>query len=235
MSFLFFTILFISQLSAQTADEIVSKYFENTGGIENWRNVKSIRYKGIRFDRGYEIPFEAVKRADGRRYFNFIINGDTLRYNGFDGEVLWKIDYQSRTHQLASQEATANAKQDANDFPHALLDYKKKGYTIVLEGITKVGDEDAYKLKLQKENQTIDGKEVEDISYYYFDRKDMMIVQIEELIKTGPEKGNYRLIDDLLFSHIFYNGSTDEVSLFFSFDSFKINPEVDERLYKIPN
>jgi len=39
---LIFLILFIScgLVQAQTADEIISKYFENTGGLEKWKTVR---------------------------------------------------------------------------------------------------------------------------------------------------------------------------------------------------
>jgi hypothetical protein len=33
-------------ISAQSVDEILAKYFENTGGIQNWRNLKSLKFIG---------------------------------------------------------------------------------------------------------------------------------------------------------------------------------------------
>ena len=31
-----------SILQAQTVDEILANYYENTGGLENWKNVKKL-------------------------------------------------------------------------------------------------------------------------------------------------------------------------------------------------
>ena len=36
----------ITPSTAQTADEIVNNYLENTGGAENWKNVSTLKFIG---------------------------------------------------------------------------------------------------------------------------------------------------------------------------------------------
>ena len=50
-------LLFFSfSINAQTADEIIENYIENTGGAVNWAKVKSIKMNIIVSQMGMEIP-----------------------------------------------------------------------------------------------------------------------------------------------------------------------------------
>lgn len=42
---LLFLVFFVANTKAQTADEIIESYFENTGGLDNLKNSKAKKYK----------------------------------------------------------------------------------------------------------------------------------------------------------------------------------------------
>ena len=61
VSFLFLN----SSIYAQTAEEIISNYFENTGGYENWGNLEGIKMVANINQQGMEIPMEIYQLKDG--------------------------------------------------------------------------------------------------------------------------------------------------------------------------
>ena len=56
MSLLVLACAFVSQ--AQTADEILDKYFENTGGLDKWKAVQGIKLTMTGKMQAMEIPME---------------------------------------------------------------------------------------------------------------------------------------------------------------------------------
>ena len=67
--FIAFTICFATQINAQTADEIIDTYFENTGGVENWQKVEGIKMSAKVNQGGMEIPIEITQLKNG----NFLL------------------------------------------------------------------------------------------------------------------------------------------------------------------
>ncbi len=56
---LFFLLVLTSTtffMNAQTVDEILSNYFENTGGMDNWEKLKAQELKGTMYMQGMEFP-----------------------------------------------------------------------------------------------------------------------------------------------------------------------------------
>jgi hypothetical protein len=57
---LILSITVFSGTYAQTADEIIAKYFENTGGIEAWESIEGVKMNAKVNQGGMEIPVEVV-------------------------------------------------------------------------------------------------------------------------------------------------------------------------------
>ena len=57
---------FTVNTQAQTAEEIVANYFENTGGMEAWKSIKSLRATGKAGMGPQEFPFTMSLMTDGR-------------------------------------------------------------------------------------------------------------------------------------------------------------------------
>ena len=85
--FLFFTFLTIS-LSAQTADEIVAKYFENTGGIDKWSKITSIKSTAKIKAQGMEFP-AIILQKPMKQKISFTFQGITIVQPAFDGTTGW--------------------------------------------------------------------------------------------------------------------------------------------------
>ena len=142
----------------------------------------------------------------------------------------------------SGKEPTAKAKLDKNDFLKPFLDYDKKGYKLDLIGKVNVDGKDAFKLSLKKENYLIDNQVVEDLTYYYFDIEDFMLLRSDRIPIEGPLKGqleiskyaDYKKVGDLMFAFSYYNGTKDNVSLYFTYDSFELNPTVENSMFAFP-
>ena len=64
--FLVCFITFNMPIVAQTADEIINTYFENTGGVENWAALNGIKMNAS-VNQGVDIPVEIYQLKDGRQ------------------------------------------------------------------------------------------------------------------------------------------------------------------------
>jgi len=175
---------------AQTADEIIAKYFENTGGLDKWKSLKGLKYSGKLNQGGMEIPFENYVFKDGRQTTIYSLQGKTIRSNVFDGKDLWSDNYMTMKAEKSDAETTENFKQEAADFPDAFVDYKAKGYKVEFLGKETVEGSETFKLKLTKKPIKVDGsKETENVVYYYFDATEYVPLVMETEIKAGPGKG----------------------------------------------
>jgi len=105
-------------------------------------------------------------------------------------------------------ETIENMKKSAGkDFPDPFYNYKDKGYTAEYIGKeTKEGTE-CHKIKLTKLPVTVNGEKTDDVSFYYFDIENSVIVMTEAEIKEGPMKGqmatstagNYQEVEGIYF------------------------------------
>ena len=234
----------ISYAQAQdiTADEIIENYFENTGGIEAWRQLEGIKMQAKVNQGGLEIPLEIVQMADGRQYTKISLQGNTIMQGVFDGTVLWNTNFQSQKAEKADAEATAIQALQSNDFPESLLDYESKGYTLELMGTEDMEGTETYKLKLTREPITVDGVEKADITYYFFDMDNFVPIAQEREIFQGPQKGaigvstlsDYDEVEGLYFPFSLTQGIKGAGSQPIIIDSIELNPEVSTSDFAFP-
>ncbi|HOX84314.1 MAG TPA: outer membrane lipoprotein-sorting protein, partial [Chryseolinea sp.] len=74
---------------AQTADEIIAKYFENTGGIEKWKSLEGLKMSAKLSQGGMEFQLEMIQLKDGRQMTMFNLQGKEVKQNVYDGTTLW--------------------------------------------------------------------------------------------------------------------------------------------------
>ena len=118
-------LLFFSfSLNAQTADEIIENYIENTGGADNWANVKSIKMNIIVSQMGMEIPIEQFLSSE-KTYSKISIQGQEIKQGVFDGETLWSTNFMSMKAEKSDPEDVQNVKDELAEFPDPFLNYKK--------------------------------------------------------------------------------------------------------------
>jgi len=228
---------------SQDVDEIIETYFENTGGYDNWVNLKGIKMSAKLNQEGLEIPLEIVVLADGRQYTKITFQGNIIMQGVFDGETLWNTNFATMKAEKADAESTEIQKLQANDFPDSFFDYKKKGYTAEFLGTETVEGAEVFKIKLVKEPVTIDGQQKDDVSYYYFDTEYFLPLVEESEILQGPQKGaigqsalsDYQEVGGFYFPFSLTQGIKDGPSQPITVDTIEINPTVDDSVFAYPD
>lgn len=229
-------------LQAQTADEILNTYFENTGGVDAWRAVEGMRMKAKVNQGGMEIPLEIVRMKDGRQMTSITFQGLELKQGVFDGEVLWGTNMMTQKAEKSDAEATEMMKKEMNDFPDPFLDYQDKGYTVELMGKEDFNGTETFKIKLVKEPITVDGEEVQDVSYYFFETENFVPIAIHSEIKQGQAKGmmseitfsDYQEVEGLYMPFTMSQGVKGQGGQPVTMDSIELNPEVTDSDFAFP-
>jgi outer membrane lipoprotein-sorting protein len=240
---LFVMTSYVLQAQEVTVDEILDNYFENTGGREAWESLDGILIEASTNQGGMEIPLEIVQLSDGKTYTKIALQGQEFMQNVYNGEVLWGTNFQSMKAEKADQEAADNMALQANDFPDSFLNYKEKGYTVELMGKETVEGTETYKIKLVKEPKMVNGEEVEDITFYYFDTENYVPIVQESEIPEGPMAGkmsqttmsDYQEVENGLYMpYSMTQGIKGVNSQTINIKSIKLNPEVEASAFDFP-
>jgi len=236
-------VLFITGLiaQAQTADEIIDTYFENIGGKEKIKALKGMKMSA-EINQGIIIPLEIYKMKNGNEMVSISIQGMTLKQGVFDGETLWGTNQMTMKAEKMTAEETANHKLQAKDFPSPFLNYKDKGYTIELIGKETIDGAEAFKIKLTQTPMTIEGKKVDNISYYFFDTENFVPIAVQKEIMQGPGKGmvseitfsDYQEVEGIYFAHAMTQGVKGKGGAAVTIKKIEVNPEVDASMFKFP-
>ncbi len=229
-------------LQAQTADEIIKRYFENTGGIENWKSLTGLKINAKVNQQGMEIPLEIVQLKDGRQYTKITIQGKDIMQGVYDGNTLWSTNIMNTKAERSDAESTENFKQQIGEFPDLFLNYKTLGYTVELVGKETVEGSETYKLKVTKKPIKVDGTPTDNIVYYYFDAQDYVPLLIETEIKSGPAKGqvsqikysDYQEVGGLILPFSMSQGIKGGQAGSLTITAYELNPKVDAAVFKYP-
>ena len=110
------------QANAQTADEIINNYFENTGGIDNWKKLEGVKMSAKVNQGGMEIPIDIVQFKGGKQMTVINFQGKQIKQGVFDGETLWSENFMTQKAEKSDKEATDNMMLEKNDFLGRNLD-----------------------------------------------------------------------------------------------------------------
>lgn len=227
---------------AQTADEILAKYFENTGGVDKWNSLNGIKMVAKVNQGGMEIPLEIVQLKDGRQMTKITFQGKVIMQGVYDGTTLWSHNFMTMKAEKSDAESTENFKKEIGEFPDAFLNYKGKGYKAELLGKETVDGTETYKIKLVKKPILVDGKETENVVFYYFDAENFVPLMTETEIKSGPAKGmvsqskmsDYQEVSGLMMPFSMSQGVKGQPGQPLTITSIELNPAVDAAAFKFP-
>lgn len=242
MSLIAIAVAFVSQ--AQTADEILEKYFENTGGKAKWEAVQGAKFTAKLKFGAMELPMTMIQMKDGRQTSTALVQGMEFRQQVFDGTILWGTNQMTMKAEKSDAEATENFKVSTqNDFPSPFLDYKKKGFKVELLGKETIDGAETFKLKLTKKPIKVDGKETENIEFYYFDTENFVPLIVESEVKSGPGKGmvgqskfsDYQDVSGLLFPFTLTAGAKGQPGgQTIVFTAIELDPKVEAAAFAFP-
>ena len=236
-----FALLISTSFNAQTVDEIIENYIENTGGAENWQKVKSIKMNMSVNQMGMDIPIEQYSSAE-RTYTKYSLQGQDIMQGVFDGETLWSTNFMSMKAEKSNQDDIENVKNALSEFPDPFLNYKEKGYIAELMGAETLEGSDVFKVKLTKKPNLVDGEEVPNVTIYYFDAENFVPIMTHQEMTEGPAKGtimeakmsDYQEVEGLYMPFSMTQGIKDQPGQALIIKSIEINTVVDDSNFKFP-
>lgn len=221
-------ILFFSvNVHAQTADEIIGKYVTAIGGVEKWKQVKSMKLNGYIEIQGIKINFtqQAVQgvgvRIDAEFQGQKIIDITTATkgwsQNPFGGRS---------TLQPISEEELLQ-KLDELDIQDEFVDYVAKGSTVEYLGKDEEDGNEFHKVKMttKNKNETV----------YFFDVNTSLIYKEE---KTVKQQGQEMKMVAKMFDYktipfgIKVPHKSEQMGQIMITDKIEINAPIDENIFK---
>jgi outer membrane lipoprotein-sorting protein len=218
-----------------TAAQIVEKNVAAKGGLQAWRAVQSISFSG-KMDAGgkakIQLPFVLEKKRSRKMRIELVFANDTA-VQVYDGANGWKLrPFLGRrdVEPYSPEELKSAAFESELDGP--LVDYAAKGNRVELEGVEKVENHDAYKLKLTMKGgqvqhiwvdtetflevkvegtpRRMDGK-MRPVSIYLRDYKDVNGLMIPYVIETAVQ--GYKVTRNMFIENVVVNPKLED-SLF---------------------
>ena len=197
-----FLLCFVAS-QAQTADEILAKYFSATGGLDKWKALKSRTMTGKAFF-GQDFPMTVYEKAPNRQKTVVNVQGTELILNAYDGQDAWQLNpLQGGKDPVKLDDEAAKEVKD-EEFEDDFIDYKKKGHEVTLEGTEEVDGVKCFKIKLvrNKNNPKDDITEL-----HYFDSENFVPIMQASYVRSGPQKGtevksymsDYQEVNGLMF------------------------------------
>jgi outer membrane lipoprotein-sorting protein len=173
---------------AQTADQIISKYLEVTGGSDKWSKLTSVKMTAKTKAQGLDLPTFIFQKAPNKQKVMLSLQGKEIVQIAFDGTEAWGTNFVAMKAEKKDSEDSENMKNE-QDFPDPFINYKQKGYSIVLEGEETIEGVACHKLKLIKKPMKVEGKDEENSVTYFFDKENGVPVMLRSVIKKGQGKG----------------------------------------------
>lgn len=226
-----------AQAQEMTVDTIVANYIENIGGQDAIDELETLTYIGSVNAQGMDIPIKMINTNEGKQALTIELQGQEMTQYAFDGKTMWSTNFMTMQPEEGTAEDAANMALDNNDFLDPIFGYKEKGYTAEYMGEETKDGTSTYKVMLKTEPEMVDGKEVESIAYYYFDKDNFVPIIIETTMTSGPAAGqtsaismsDYREVDGVMFAHSMDQGGQPIV-----IKEILINEEIDESVFTMP-
>jgi len=228
------TLVCFAAVQAQTADDIVNKHIDAMGGKDKMAQLKSVHMDMTMQVMGNEAP-SSVTIVEGKGYrTESTVMGQKMVQVVTDTSG-WMIN--PMTGGTTPQPIPAEQLKQVSDQLYAtgpLYNYAVKGNTVELQGQEKVGDVNAYKLK-------VTGKSGSDATYY-IDPTTYYIIQV---VRSGEMMGNpvnitvnnsdfQKTPEGYVFPRTIQTDMGGQFQLTAKVTKVDVNPSVDASIFDMP-
>lgn len=223
----------VAQAQDITVDEILANYFENTGGLENWKNLKSMKMTGAMMVQGLELPMTVFSATPNKSKRVIEFQGKQM-IQAFDGDVAWGVNPMAQQLEPTKMDGDEAEAMKDEQFESEFINYKEKGHTVELEGTEEIEGTATYKLKLTKKNG--------DVEYHFFETENFVPIMIRSFAKFGPQKGqasevylsDYQEAGDFMIPYTTTVKMNGQTMVTMEAKEFKMNAEIDEKEFAFP-
>lgn len=238
---LFTFILFSLIANAQTVDEVIGKYLNQIGGAEKWKAVKSNKITGKVKVQGMELALVGLQKAPNSQKMTVNLQGKEFVFVSFDGGTAWSTAFTTMKAEKMDAEASANM-ADESQFLDPFIDYAQRGYKASLEGSETVEGTDCHKIKLTRKPIKVDGKDEENVFYYFFDKENNVPIMSRSVSKTGQAKGatvetlisDYQEVNGLIMPFSIIQKVNGQVAMEMKFEKIEMDFPIDNKEFAFP-
>jgi hypothetical protein len=229
-------VLAIPSASAQSLEQVVSRYLEARGGLPRLRTVQTLRMMGRLALPGVGAPFTLELKRPDRMRAEFAYQGlrGVRAYDGQRGWAIPAIPGRDRPEPLSPAELK-EAREQADIDLSPLVDYQAKGHQVELVGRERVEGKEAFKLKVTLR----DGN----VHTLYLDAKNCLPIRTEDTrpldgapVEFVTETGDYRPVEGIQFAHFLEigpKGSPERQRI--TFDRIEVNVPLDDARFQMPS
>jgi hypothetical protein len=185
---LFLSLTLSAFAQAQTADDILNKYFEQIGGKDKIAAVKTLKATGKVKMQGMDLPISMLQKAPNKQKMTATFQGMTFVQPCFDGTEGWNTNQMTMKPEKMTTEDSENMKDQAM-MEDPFLNYAQKGYKVELQGKETIEGTECHKIKLTRKPVLVDGKSEENVSFYFFSVADNVPIMSRSIMQKGPAKG----------------------------------------------
>ena len=230
------TFLTVSVAQAQDAslDDILKNYFENIGGEEEWKKIKSMSLTGTSSAQGMSMPITIQTMEPA--YFKMEMDFQGKKFiQAYDGETAWMLNPFMGGTEPQKMDEEQSKQMKKQKFQDEFIDYAKKGHKVELVGTEEIDGSDAYKVRMTKK----DG----DVVFYFFDMENFVPIMVRSFVDSGPMKGqnaemymsDYQEVDGLMVAHTTEQKVGGQTAFSFTADKIEFNSkDVDAALFAFP-
>jgi outer membrane lipoprotein-sorting protein len=234
-----FLFVVIQVFQAQTADDVINKYFESAGGIEKWKSLKSMKMTGNLSMQMGEFQFTIYRKTPNKFKIVLNIQGQEIVPQAFDGETAWMINpFAGGNGPTKIPDDQIQSVKDESEFEDPFIDYKTKGYEISYEGTADVAGAQCNVVKMIK-HKGIEGQEMS--SNYYFDTATNLQIMVKQKSAQSMEQeieiymSDYQEVPDgLLMPFVMDTQMQGQSVQKLTFTAITVNEEMPDELFKFP-
>lgn len=221
--------------SAQTADELMEKNLQATGGKEKNEAVKSLRMTGKMVAmQGMEIPMIIELKLPDKLRTDITVQGMTA-VTAFDGKKGWKtLPFLGKKDPEPMSEDEIKQVKEQLETMGPLTKYKESGHTMEYVGKEDLEGTPAYKLKLTRKSG--------DVAHLYLDAESYLVVKMTTKTKVQDQEvetefwmGDYKAVDGILYPHSMemqVKGMPAKMAM--SYSKVEVNPAIDDSRFAMP-
>ena len=215
-----------------TVDEIVAKHLATKGGAEKWKTIQTQKMTGVAVSQGFQLAMTVyAKRPNvSRQELTIEVPGQPVMtiVNLFDGTKGWMINPMTGdpTPQAMPDAETATAKAQS-DFDGALVDYKAKGFTVVLVDGGKVAGKPAHHLKVTRTDLPT--------QHVYLDPETFVELRVTTEGPTASETdlSDYKAVDGIMVPHNIKISQGGALVAELRINKVEFNVPLDDALFRI--
>jgi len=214
-------------VKAQTADDIIKKHLDATGGVQNWKKVNSIKMVGSVNVQGQKIDmvFTTVNGKGARQDINI---GGMANYSILTPTAGWQyypVGGQTKPEAMTAEDVKEG--QDELDIQGPLVDYQAKGNKVEYLGKDDVEGTECYKLKVTFKSGKEETMYLDATNYYQIRSIQKATVNGKEVEQT-INYSNYQKLPEGIVYPMTVGSEQGAVT----FTSVEVNKPVDESIFK---